>query len=133
MKAIGISVAIEGEVKPGFSRGGGLSLVPRLNRPSTTHPHLLHVSKGRGISRGLQLRRLSPSEAVRPVQRWKIHHRQEARVRSPSPLRHSARANFHSWGHFSTVWLVKDSLCVHFSLDCHISHPLFTARSVILP
>ena len=91
--------------------------MPRLNRPSTNYPHLLHVPKGRGITRRVQRRRLSPSEAVRPVQRWKVLYRQEARVCPPSPLlRPRPALTSLSWGHFSTVWLVKDSLYVPFLL-----------------
>lgn len=100
-----------------FSRGRGLSLVPRLNRPSTTHPHLLHVSKGRGITRGLQLRRLSPSKAVRPVQRWKIRHRQEARVRSPSSLPHSRPAPISTVGVTSLPYGSSRTLCTYSSLS----------------
>lgn len=103
-------------VRPGeavSSHVAGLIIVPRLSRPSASHPHLPHVAKGRGISSRLQQRRLSPSETLRPVQRWKVHHREEARVRPPPSLPRPAPISL-SWGHFSTVWLVKDSLYVSF-------------------
>src|SRR5712671_1536589 len=82
---------------------------PPLSQPSS----LLHVCKGRRITRRVQQRRLSPSEALRPIQRGKVHHPQEAWVCSPSslPSRPAPISLISlSWGHFSTVWLVKDSL-----------------------
>lgn len=40
---------------------------------------------------------------------------------------------YHSWGHFSTVWLVKDSLYLYFlSLPLFIAHPLSLLATTVM-
>ena len=83
--------------------------------------------QGRGVSRRLQLGRVPPDQSQGHVQGWQIHRSQKARVRTlssacgesrairfpaairrrPSPLANRHHAT--RWGHFSTVWLVKDT------------------------